>query len=433
MSIQEKLQEREGLISKQKAILDACADEKRNMTVDEKSTFDNLDMKIGEIEETVDRDKKFQTRVSSLDDTYKDYKPDSEPKKDTGFKNLGEMLVAVAASAAPAGRFKNAGRFDPRLIQNAASGASANVPADGGFLISPTKSNEIMKKVYEGSQIINSCTQVEIGEGSDSFEIPYVEESDRANGSRWGGLRAYREGEVETPTGSKAQYGLWECRVSDLKAICYVTERLLNDAPALESYIMATMPEEFNFKLQDEVLNGTGGTQCTAVIGHNATVSVTKESGQAADTVLFQNIVNMYTRCWGRSRQGASWYINQDVEPQLFSMVLSAGTGGVPVFMPANGLTGSPYNTLMGRPIVPIEQCATVGDVGDIIFGNFAEYALVRKGGLVGASSIHVKFLTDEMTFKFNMRVNGKPKWKSKLTPFKGSSTLSPFVTLDAR
>jgi HK97 family phage major capsid protein len=114
-------------------------------------------------------------------------------------------------------------------------------------------------------------------------------------------------------------------------------------------------------------------------------------------------------------------------------MAMSVGTGGVPVFMPANGLSGSPYNTLMGRPIVPAEQCATIGDVGDIILGNFAEYALVRKGGLVGASSIHVKFLTDEMTFKFIMRVNGKPKWKSKLTPFKGSSTLSPFVTLDAR
>jgi HK97 family phage major capsid protein len=141
----------------------------------------------------------------------------------------------------------------------------------------------------------------------------------------------------------------------------------------------------------------------------------------------------MYTRCWGRARQGAAWFINQDVEPQLFTMALSVGTGGVPVFMPANGVSGTPYNTLFGRPIIPVEQCQTLGTVGDVVFGNFSEYALVRKGGLKSASSLHVKFITDEMTFKFSMRVNGKPKWNNVLTPFKGTNTLSPFVTLATR
>jgi len=434
MNIQEKLQERAGLIKQQEDILAKIQTEKRNMSVDEKANFDKLDTAIGEIEDTIDRDKKFQSRVSDLDGTYKDFKPESEPKKqDKGFESFGDMLVAVAAAASPTGRFTNSGRIDPRLVQNAASGASANVPADGGFLITPTRSNEIMKKVYEGSPIVSSCSSYEIGQYSDSLEVPYVEESSRATGSRWGGLRAYREGEVDAATSSQTKLGMWECRVSDMKALCYVTERMLNDAPALESLIMDAMPQEFNFKLQDEILSGTGAAQCTAVIGHAGTVSVAKESGQAAATIAFENIVKMYTRCWGRSRPTAAWYINQDIEPQLFAMSMAVGTGGVPVFMPANGLVSSPYNTLMGRPIIPVEQCPTLGTVGDIILGDFGEYALVRKGGLVGASSIHVKFIYDEMTFKFNMRVNGKPKWKSALTPYKGSSTLSPFVTLATR
>jgi HK97 family phage major capsid protein len=74
-----------------------------------------------------------------------------------------------------------------------------------------------------------------------------------------------------------------------------------------------------------------------------------------------------------------------------------------------------------------------LGTVGDIILADFSQYAIVRKGGLNSASSIHVKFLTDEMTFKFSMRVNGKPMWKNVLTPAKGSNTLSPFVTLQTR
>jgi HK97 family phage major capsid protein len=136
------------------------------------------------------------------------------------------------------------------------------------------------------------------------LEVPFVDEDSRASGSRWGGLRAYREGEVDTPTSSKTKMGLWECRVSDLKALCYVTERLLNDAPAMESLIMELMPQEFTFKLEDEILNGTGGIQCKAVIGDTATVSITKETGQAADTIVVQNIIKMWSRCWGRSRGG---------------------------------------------------------------------------------------------------------------------------------
>jgi HK97 family phage major capsid protein len=434
MNIQEKLQERAGLIQKQEDILNLCSKDKRNMTVDEKSTFDNLDKAIGEIEETVDREKKFQNRVGSLDGTYKEYKQTDEPQKqEKGFASMGEFLHAVACAGSPIGRFPGAGHTDPRLVQNAATGASQNVPADGGFLVSPTRSNEIMKKVFEGGTILSACKQYEIGQYSDSLEIPYVEETSRVNGSRWGGLRAYREGEVDTATASNTKLGLWECRVSDLKALSYVTERLLQDAPALEALYMDTVPQEFTFKLEDEILSGGGANQCTGVIGNAATVPVSAESGQSSTTILAQNVINMYCRCWGRSRATAKWYINQDVEPQLFSMVLSAGTGGVPIFMPANGLAASPYNTLFGKPIVPAEQCPTLGTVGDIILADFGEYAIVRKGGLVGASSIHVKFVSDEMTFKWNMRVNGKPKWKKVLTPYKGSNTLAPFVTVATR
>jgi len=49
------------------------------------------------------------------------------------------------------------------------------------------------------------------------------------------------------------------------------------------------------------------------------------------------------------------------------------------------------------------------------------------------ASSVHVKFIYDEMTFRTTYRVDGQPAWKSPITPFKSSNTLSPFVTLQAR
>ena len=92
-----------------------------------------------------------------------------------------------------------------------------------------------------------------------------------------------------------------------------------------------------------------------------------------------------------------------------------------------------PYNTLMGRPVIAIEQCPTLGTVGDIIAADLSQYLGITKGGLQSASSMHVRFLYDEMTFRFVLRVDGQPLWSSALTPFKGSDTQGPFVVLATR
>jgi HK97 family phage major capsid protein len=143
----------------------------------------------------------------------------------------------------------------------------------------------------------------------------------------------------------------------------------------------------------------------------------------------------MYSRIFAQSRPNAVWLINQNVEPQLFTMSLAVGTGGVPVYMPAGGLSGAPYGTLFGRPVIPIEQCATLGTVGDIIFADLNGYILAEKGGLQSDMSIHVRFIYDEQVFRFVMRLDGQPVRATALTPYKGgaSYTQSHFVALETR
>ncbi len=125
--------------------------------------------------------------------------------------------------------------------------------------------------------------------------------------------------------------------------------------------------------------------------------------------------------------------MNQEIEPQLDGLVLPVGTGGVPVYLPPGGIADSPYGRLKGRPVIPIEQAAALGDKGDLMLADFSQYQLIDKGGVQAASSMHVQFLTDEMVFRFIYRVDGQPSWKASLTPYKGSNKLSPFVTLAAR
>ena len=80
-----------------------------------------------------------------------------------------------------------------------------------------------------------------------------------------------------------------------------------------------------------------------------------------------------------------------------------------------------------------LEQCSAAGDLGDIILLDPTQYLLIDKGGINAASSIHVRFLYDENVFRFIYRVDGQPIWNKPLTPYKGSATVSPFVTLAKR
>jgi HK97 family phage major capsid protein len=117
-------------------------------------------------------------------------------------------------------------------------------------------------------------------------------------------------------------------------------------------------------------------------------------------------------------------------------MSLAVGTGGVPIYMPAGGLSGAPYGTLFGRPVIAIEQAATLGTQGDIMFADLGGgYILAEKGGMKSDMSIHVQFIYDESVFRFVMRVDGQPVRASALTPYKGGAnfTQSHFIALDTR
>jgi HK97 family phage major capsid protein len=169
-------------------------------------------------------------------------------------------------------------------------------------------------------------------------------------------------------------------------------------------------------------------------------VSITKESSQVAATIWGANIVKMWARMPSRSRPTSVWLINQDCEQQLWGLGLlsygaAATTDVIPLYFPAGSLMNQgQYGVLMGRPVLPIEYCQTLGTKGDIFLVDPQQYLLVDKaGGLQTASSIHVRFLQDEQTFRVTYRVDGQPLWSSAVTPANGSNTLSPFISLDTR
>lgn len=345
------------------------------------------------------------------------------------FANLGEQMLAVHAAANP-GRFGNYS-IDERLASLAPAGNQTGVDSDGGYLVQKDFSSTILKRMYELGAVLSRVNRV--GVTGNGLKIPVVAETSRATGSRYGGIQVYRIGEGNSGTYTRPKLAMIELTLKKLMALYATTDELLADGAAMAQLATQAVSEEFTFKIENEIFRGTGAGEMLGFLNSPALVTVT-EGDAAVDQITSQNVRDMWSRMWARSRPNAVWFINQDCEPSLMTLNSAVGTaGGDLVYLPPGGYSAAPYGTLFGRPVIPVEYCATVGDVADICLVDLSQYLMIEKGGMTSDSSIHVYFDSGQQAFRWTMRNDGQPTWHAPLTPFQGSNTLSPFVVAATR
>ena len=414
---------REDARLKAMAVLNRAEAEGRFLSEDEQKDIDKYEEEIRAWDESIGRAEKLLAIEPEDRSTEKpEVKPTPAKDNEKRFASFGEQLMAAYRAATPGGK------VDERLTTRAASGLNESTPSDGGFLVQQDFVTELLKRTYETGILASKVKKIPISTNANGMKINAIDEDSRANGSRWGGVQTYWEGEADEITASKPKFRQMELSLKKLTGLCYATDELLQDAAALEAVIRQAFAEEFGFKIDDAILSGSGEGEPLGILNSGAIVTVAKEASQT-DIITVENLIKMWNRLWSRSRANAVWYINQELEPYLYTLKI----GDKPVYIPAGGLSEKPYGTLFGRPVVPIEQCSAAGEVGDIILADIGQYLLIDKGGVKSASSIHVRFLYDENVFRFIYRVDGKPIWTKPLTPYKGSATVSPFVTLAKR
>lgn len=354
------------------------------------------------------------------------------------FRSLGEQLIAIANAS-----LSNHSNVDPRLQSFAPSGANQSTPADGGYLVQSKFSDQLLEKIAEEAVLAPLCDgPFPIEAGFDSLKTPYIDETSRADGSRWGGVQVYWRGEAEAVTATKPKFGEMKTDLNELMGLAYATKSLLSNARAMERVFTQAFGEEFSIMIDNGIFDGNGVGKLLGIKTSPAHVSVAKETSQVAATIVYPNILKMAARMPARSMKRAVWIANKDIDPQLHGMqsVIKnvAGTenvGGSLVYLPPGGLSAQPYGLLLGRPVIYTEQNETLGTKGDIALVDLSQYMLINRAGvgLEAASSMHVLFTTAEMTFRWMMEIGGQPKWKAPLTPRKGTATMSPFVFLDTR
>lgn len=353
-----------------------------------------------------------------------------------GFSSFGDFALSVRTAACNRG-------FDRRLdtVQKLASASTYGTEgtgADGGFAVPPDFRNEIMIKVMGENSLASLCDVVPTQ--SNNFTCP-IDETTPWQTS--GGILASWDQEAAAATQSKPALGQVNIRLNKLRALVPVTEELLEDSSAMDAYLRRKAPEKIAFKVNLAIVQGTGAGQPLGFMSSGCLVTVSKESGQQADTIVGNNITKMYTAMSSNSKSRGVWLVNPDVMPMIMKLSIpgtdntgNAVTGwGALLYVPPGGLSATPYGTLLGRPIIETQACETLGDVGDILFADLSQYLLLTKGGVNPRveTSMHLWFDQDLMAFKFVLRVGGQPWWSTTHSARDGSQTFAPFVALEAR
>jgi len=363
--------------------------------------------------------------------------PDEESAKRTagnltaGFKCFTEFAQAVAKSTI-SGRITDK-RLEALEEKAAGTGSVETDGEYGGYLVPEEYRQDLLQKAIEKSNILNLATTIPMA--TNAINIPYIKDSTHASGTTHGGIQFKWLDEEAAIDSSRPKFGKIQLRLKKCAGLCYVTDELLQDSPiSMEPLLTQLFTDAFAWNLDNVFINGTGAGQPMGILNAPCLVSVSGEAGQTTDTVVFENIINMYKRLYNKAN--GVWFANHDTFAQLASMVLQVGTGGVPVWMPAGGISGKPYDTLMGKPLIFSEHCGALGDAGDVILADFSQYLVGQKNGagagMQFASSIHLKFDYDQTAFRFTFRIDGQPWWASALTPRYSTVTVSPFIALAA-
>lgn len=355
---------------------------------------------------------------------------DEDEDRRGGFKSLSHFVHEVIA-AGP--QLKSMSDHLANYISKAPSGLNVLNDSDGGFLVPVEFSDRLIDRLYNESPFTSRTMRMSTSRNS--LRIPGVDETSRANGSRSGGIQAFWLTEADQVTTSKPKFRQIQLELHKVAAIAYMTDEMLEDSTNMDSWLFGKLQQEIDFVVNDSILNGTGAGKPLGILNAPALVEVSAAQGQAGDTVVFDNIVSMWSRLYAPSRQNAVWFIHQDVEPQLMALSLVHGTSGTAAYLPPGGLSGTPYGTLLGRPVIVTEHNKTVGDVGDIVLADLSQYVFLTKsgGGVSSAMSMHLRFDYFESALRVGFRCDGQPLWQDPLTPFSGSNTQSPFIALKAR
>ncbi|RID91543.1 phage major capsid protein [Gemmobacter lutimaris] len=343
---------------------------------------------------------------------------DTDPAKTHGFKDIAEFASCVRQASRPGGQ------PDARLFGAPTDVHIGGAPSGEGYEVPPEYRNsifEVVNKLDEFGPLVDE-------EPTAKREVKGLADET----TPWGatGVQARWRGEGTKMEPSKLVTEPRTTVLHELYAFVLATEELLEDAPRLASRITNKAGQAIAWKKNSAMVYGTGVGQPLGWMNSKALVTIPKESGQVADTIVPENIIKMFSRLLTVPGDAPFWITNSDCLPSLMTMTI----GDRPIWMPPNGLVDAPGGFILGRPVKLSEHAKTVGDKGDIqLVSPKGYYAARRENGPKFAQSMHLYFDYAIEAFRWTFRFGGQPHLSNPVSPANGSATKSHFIAVENR
>lgn len=344
-------------------------------------------------------------------------KRDARSKTETGgYENFGELAADIYKAS-------KTGQRSSRLAKLAANGYEGE---KGGFFLPEAFQEEVIDATIKSDPLLSRCTSPEIE--TRSILMPVDEDEPHETT----GLKSGTAGEGKTVAESEIKIGKARVEVVKHEVKTKVTDELLEDSRALTAYLSMKAQEKLGFQISDQIFRGNNVGQMLGFLNSGALVTVAAESGQSADTVVAENIVNMAAALPSASIPTAVWLVSHALSSQIPLLAVKA-TGEI-IYTAPGQFKDRPGEALQGMPMIKHLACSDKGDVGDICLVDLKQYFAPRlMGGVELRVYDQIGWDDDTVGFKWIFRVGGRPFRNKPSTVKYGSFQISPFVTLAAR
>lgn len=316
------------------------------------------------------------------------------------------------------------GRHHPGLITRA---MVESVPSDGGFLLPSQLASQIHAVSLENEICMPRCFVQPMK--TNEINIPAMSIGNHST-NLYGGFTASYVAEAGTISEADPKVRNMTLNAKKLTGMLRFSSELAADIPGGEGQIIQICGKGLAWYRDKAFLKGTGAGEPLGILNAGCTISVAKETGQKADTLVYENLTKMVGRLHPACFNNAVWICQVSAIPQLLQLSLAVGMGGstYPVLSEASGVW-----KILTRPVVFTEKTEKLGDLGDILLADLSQYVVGLRSEMRFDSSIHVHFSTDELLARLIERHDGQPLWDAPLTLEDGTNTVSPFVTLAER
>lgn len=277
---------------------------------------------------------------------------------------------------------------------------SVDSDTDGGFLVNPTVSAEIVKQQYESSPIRQLASQLTIGGAS----LKILQDLDEA-GAEW-------VGELEAGTNDKTpQLKEVEIFIHKMRTSPKASEDILEDAGInLEAWLSGKWVEKFSRAENTAFMTGDGVKKPKGILDYASGTGfgqVQRELTAANNAIAGDDFIDLQTLLKSDYDANAVWMINRLIVGAIRK--LKDSVTGAYIWQPSLQL-GVPA-LLLGKPVYYASDLDSTISANKFlaVYGDFkAGYQIIDKPGIRVLRDPYSS--TGYVTFKTTKRVGGGVK-----------------------